>query len=255
MGTGPGLQLSQMETRARLVAQDSDTVNPGVLSAQYTDIINRLYLSYFCGVEKRIKWAHATTAGLNIDGSVTPVVAKTISDTNLPRILDVVGLFHEGTDIAAITTTAGQPLERARDPLEILSKIGNLAAASVVPLSGTPQRFAVVRFAAEPTTATLNRGAVTIYFDKYITDARRCYSVMVVQSPTLLSAANDTPDVSPEGSYLIADMAGAVAARLLLREPQFIEGIVDTVPSDRERLAGYNRMVAEAYAATGASRT
>lgn len=236
MAAGPSLQLSEMETHARLLAQDGDTTNPGLTSAQYTSLINQRYLHYFRQIEPRIKWVSATTSGLTLAAATR---VKTITDTGIPRIDEVIGVFDEGTDIGALTKTQGQPLKR-EDVAVLLAESTYLPVEQIdASLRGAPTKYATLVTAAEPTSATTNRGQVTIYFNKYSPIARY-YSVMVRQSPTLLSGATDTPDVTPEGSYIIPTLAGYDAARLLggsSRDAGFLEGILKFVPQDiQERL-------------------
>jgi hypothetical protein len=237
MASGPGLTLAEMETHSRLLAQDGDTTNPGLTSAQYTSLINQRYLHYFRQIEPRISWVSATTSGLTLALNTR---VKAITDASVTtRIDEVIGLFDEGTNSDAATATQGQPLKR-EDLMVLLSESVYLAVEAVdASLRGAPTKYAVLRDDAEPTSATTLRGAVTIYFNKY-SPIVRYYSVMLRRSPTKLSNTDDTADVTPEGTYIIATLAAYDAARLLggsSRDPGFLEGILKFVPQDiQERL-------------------
>ena len=167
MAAGPALTLSGMEDHARFEAQDTDTVNPGLTSAQYYALINQTYLRWFEKVEQRTVWSVALFSGLALDGTSTPIRVGTITDTGLPRIVEVLGIFDEGTDIAALGANirGGYPLKREDDLQTMLAEDPYRQADQVYNV-GIPTRYAIFRAASAPTSATTNRGQVTVYFDK-----------------------------------------------------------------------------------------
>ena len=246
MASGPALTLTQMEARARLLNQDTDSTNaPGMASADYTSLINAAYFIYFDRIEPRYKWISATSANLSLAAGD---YVKQITDASAPRIREIKAICYEGTNIAALSKTQGFPIKREPDFQALLYKIGKDVVAgfpSAPTNEGQPTSYAVFRPATEPGNSQVTRGVHNIYFYP-VSDATYYFSLIFSQSPTALATGSDTPDVSVEGSYVIAAIAGAQAAVLLRRPPDMIQGILATVPEDVATLFSFNKLELQA---------
>ncbi|HJW74957.1 MAG TPA: hypothetical protein VJ787_04715 [Thermoleophilia bacterium] len=214
------LTLAQMETHARLLAQDSSASNPGLTQAQYFSLINEAAQYWTSEVSPRVKILSATASG----ATFATVNVKDLTDNGIADVLYALQATAAGN-------VTGTSVERVR-----ISRMLELQEDATS--SATITQWAMTRTAVGVATGG-NQGRITIYI--YPKATGTLYLALAVRPWHTDMAGTDVPDVSDEESRIIARMAATEAARLLGRDEAFINRIAALLPDKASVVERKNR--------------
>lgn len=211
------LTKAQVLTQARILYVDSDTTDPAnsdtILGAIY-DEKARQYLEL---VEPRYKRLSATASGLTLTGAYN-------ATTSAVNIAEIVSAFY---DASGASTVVGTEMERV--PMgEIQQSLQELNFDVATGGNERPYRWNAVRV---QTDTDADKGKWQFWLNQKHDNSAGA-TLFVILHARLDPTDTDPLDISEAGSYTLARIVAAEAARLIGEDQEFIAGILAPVRED-----------------------
>jgi len=207
----PFLPLSGIIGQMRVHMNDTDSNDPAMTDSVCTGLINKWYLQWHYGVERRITEVTATTSGYTFTSALK---SKVGTPTNWYEVV-------EAYRTSAAGNVYGVPLEIVKT--SVIARLQNSDA--------TPAAVTRIAFSRGATASSGSIGKWTAYVHP-IPDATYTIGLLVRQWPEELSASTDTPDITELGAHTIARLAAADGAAIFGEDREFIDNILRPIPDE-----------------------
>lgn len=202
---------------ARIDAQDTSTVNPGVTDAQGLILLNGILTAWFRNQESRASYLSATASGLTVNANSQ---TATSSATSIAQVAEA----YQATAVG--TTQPTTPPLKLISPDEMRAKY-NDADGAFTGSSGSWTHFA---WEFEKDTAKV----IAYVYPVLNTNAYLLTKCVLHQQ---LAALGNTPDLSEVDGFYISKFLGAKIAKLCDRDDSFIQSILSEIPKEiKDRL-------------------
>lgn len=218
------LTLSELETRARDVMRDTDSLNYAIDQTTLQRFINKAYVLLRGIEDNRPRFLSATATSLTLGN--TDASATLAASLGIRRIL---GAWETGS--AGSVVPAYPPLERL--------ELWELSIYQAAETPAQPTHYCAFRAG---TATAANVGAWT-FMPLPISNTNRTFMLEALIEPTPLSGGTDKPDVDDMTSHAIADMAGAIGARILGLPTDYVASVEARIPQAHQ--AALNQLKSE----------
>lgn len=213
------MPFSGMIGEVRVDIADTDAVDPALDDSVITTKLNKYYLLTFARDTRRVVEQTATQTGYSFAQGDK---VKTGTPTNW---FEIAQAFR----VSAVGSVYGTPL--AIRPVHEVLRLQSSNSTQ-----GTPT---IIGFARHATNTAASVGKYDAYLHP-IPDATTYVGLLVRAWPTLLSAANDSPDLTELEAYTICKLAAAECA-VIFGEPERAEWILKSVADETLASFGISR--------------